>query len=297
MEVHNAANPESPWDPEATRGWLATKELPWQLWLMRDGQLPVVALMVEEMPEQTAEIELSVRPGYRDPKLYRRLYDHAEPLTAGARAVLTYARRTETELLQLLHGRGYVDDALERFLSLKLAPAEENLRREHAAALHRLRQVGVAITTLAADPDPDKLRKLHAVNAEASADVPSSIVRPGLTFERFEAWLARPGVTPERIWIARAGEQIIGLSALSYPPHGVVETDFTGVARAWRGRGIARALKVASLLKALELGVERVGTDNDSRNAPMLRLNEALGYEVAYEVVKLVKKLPAARPE
>ena len=298
MEVHNAANPESPWDPEATRGWLATKDLPWSLWLVRAGDKAVAAYLVEVQPERSAEIELAVLPEYREKALYSRLYDHAEGLLRDAEKVLTFARSNESELLALLEARGYHEDARERFWSLPLPPLAGRLRREHAEALRQMAEAGIQVTTLAADPHPDKLRELHAVHAEASADVPSSVARPPLSWAVFEAWLARPGVSPERIWIARAGERIVGFSALSYPPHGHVETDFTGVARSWRGRGVGRAVKLASLVQALDLGVERVGTDNDSRNAPILRLNQGLGYEVAYEVVKLLRtsSSPDARP-
>ncbi len=48
--------------------------------------------------------------------------------------------------------------------------------------------------------------------------------------------------------------------------------------RAARGRGIARALKVAQIAWAKENGVERLTTTNEQRNAPMIRVNESLGY-------------------
>jgi len=38
-------------------------------------------------------------------------------------------------------------------------------------------------------------------------------------------------------------------------------------------------VKLESLAQAVELGVPRIGTDNDSENAPMLHINQRLGYE------------------
>ena len=56
--------------------------------------------------------------------------------------------------------------------------------------------------------------------------------------------------------------------------------DMTGVRRAWRGRGIARALKAAEIAWAKESGYERLETQNEERNEPIRRLNERYGYVV-----------------
>jgi RimJ/RimL family protein N-acetyltransferase len=53
---------------------------------------------------------------------------------------------------------------------------------------------------------------------------------------------------------------------------------FTGTLRDYRGRGLATAIKTASLLWAAEQGIERVHTFNDEENGAMLRVNEKLGY-------------------
>ena len=67
---------------------------------------------------------------------------------------------------------------------------------------------------------------------------------------------------------------------LSYPPQrGVVTTDWTGVARAGRGRGVARAVKCETVMQAIALGVDRIRTDNDFKNTPILHINETMGYK------------------
>ena len=53
----------------------------------------------------------------------------------------------------------------------------------------------------------------------------------------------------------------------------------TGVKRAWRGRGIAGALKRAQIAWAKEQGYKRLATQNELRNEPIRRLNERLGYK------------------
>jgi GNAT superfamily N-acetyltransferase len=54
--------------------------------------------------------------------------------------------------------------------------------------------------------------------------------------------------------------------------------DMTGVKRAWRGRGVAGALKRVSIAWAREQGYERLVTSNELRNEAIRRLNTRLGY-------------------
>jgi RimJ/RimL family protein N-acetyltransferase len=54
----------------------------------------------------------------------------------------------------------------------------------------------------------------------------------------------------------------------------------TGVSRRARGRGIARALKLAQIRAAQAAGFRQLRTQNDVANAPMRRVNQRLGYRV-----------------
>ncbi|MBA3788400.1 MAG: GNAT family N-acetyltransferase [Actinobacteria bacterium] len=53
---------------------------------------------------------------------------------------------------------------------------------------------------------------------------------------------------------------------------------YTGSLRAYRGRGFARLAKLAVMRRLAEVGVELVLTENDETNAPMLAINDRLGY-------------------
>jgi GNAT superfamily N-acetyltransferase len=77
--------------------------------------------------------------------------------------------------------------------------------------------------------------------------------------------------------VAIAEGEPVGYSYLAYRPS-LVETGFTGVLREHRNKGLARALKLETLVQAIGLGVRAVETDNDYENAPILHLNEELGY-------------------
>jgi GNAT superfamily N-acetyltransferase len=59
----------------------------------------------------------------------------------------------------------------------------------------------------------------------------------------------------------------------------VAHHDLTGVKRAWRKRGVARALKHAQIAWAKQNGYVRLDTMNEERNEPIRRLNAELGYK------------------
>ena len=95
------------------------------------------------------------------------------------------------------------------------------------------------------------------------------------------AYLEGPSALPGGCFVALAdGEAvgIAGLTALDARP-GTAEHLLTGVRRAWRGRGIATALKRAQIEWARSAGLERLVTTNDETNVPMRGINARLGYE------------------
>ena len=76
--------------------------------------------------------------------------------------------------------------------------------------------------------------------------------------------------------------QVVGYAKLvrSSSREGVALHDMTGVKRAFRGRGIAGALKRAEIAWAKGQGFEKLETSNEVRNEPIRRLNERHGYVV-----------------
>ena len=58
-----------------------------------------------------------------------------------------------------------------------------------------------------------------------------------------------------------------------------------------RNKGIAKALKLETLRQAGELGVDAVETDNDFENAPILHLNQTIGYREVAGQIEFIKQL------
>jgi GNAT superfamily N-acetyltransferase len=140
---------------------------------------------------------------------------------------------------------------------------------------------GIEITTWAERPGVE--RQLYEVAREAYPDVPGE---EDAELAPFEEWLAMDmqGASdrPEATFLALDRGEVVAYAklALSLARPAVAMHDMTGVRRAWRGRGIAGALKAAEIAWAKEHGYERLETQNEERNEPIRRLNVRFGYVV-----------------
>jgi len=116
----------------------------------------------------------------------------------------------------------------------------------------------------------------------ASPNFPNSVFTPASKFQ----------TSLDRFWIAKQGDEVVGMSLVSFPPErGVPSTEFTGTSPQHRGRGIGRALKYETVAQAIELGATRIRTDNDSANAPILHLNEEMGYQPIKAYIELHREI------
>jgi GNAT superfamily N-acetyltransferase len=141
---------------------------------------------------------------------------------------------------------------------------------------------GVEIVTW--DERPELDRGIYEVACEAYSDIPGDRDQ---TIEPFEDWLEHEmkgsGDRADATFLAVAGDEVVGYSkfSLTEAQPTTAHHDMTAVKRAWRRRGIARALKRTQILWAKERGYEQLATQNEMRNAPIRRLNERLGYREA----------------
>jgi len=126
---------------------------------------------------------------------------------------------------------------------------------------------------------PEAQRTLYELNKYVDSEVPGERVFP--SFEEFsESVFRSPWYVPEGQIIAAYADRWVGMSAVGYFP----ETDamyvmITGVDSEYRGRKIGLALKLLTHRCARRIGVKHLYTGNDTHNAPMLAINEKLGYE------------------
>lgn len=153
----------------------------------------------------------------------------------------------------------------------------------YAPLLGRLQARGVRLTTLAelrAQPTPALNARLCALMNEIRRDVPRPEPARPLSQQVFDdAILGDFGLLADGYFLAEHEGQFIGQSTLFSNGEGDdLFTGLTGVTRAWRGQGLATALKVRVIGAALAQGAARIVTDNASDNAAMLAVNERLGF-------------------
>jgi mycothiol synthase len=139
---------------------------------------------------------------------------------------------------------------------------------------------GVTLTTLA--ERPELVEGVHAVAVAAFPDIPSAAEPMAVgdlaefrarDVDELPGWgfaVAIDDATGEVVGYASLYERVDGA--------GVYWHDMTAVLPAWRGRGLATALKLATIRAAIEHGAVALETGNDVENAPMRAVNARLGY-------------------
>jgi GNAT superfamily N-acetyltransferase len=133
-------------------------------------------------------------------------------------------------------------------------------------------------------------RELHRVDEETTRDMPA--VEP-IDAIRYDEWLAfvwdNPLFTREGSCGAVVDGQVAAVSlVLANAELGRAMNMFTGTSREYRGRGLARAVKLASTRWAADNGITQIATTNDETNAAMLAVNKRLGYRPAGRRVELL---------
>ncbi len=225
-------------------------------------------------PAGVARCELHVAKGFRGAGLGSALLDRLGSWASGLGygELLGEVREEDEDSIAWTERRGYREVERNSKLVLELAGLEAPTIEPPA---------GIEIVTWA--DRPDLARAMYTVACEAYADVPGAEdeIMPG-----FEHWLSVDmqghSDRPEATWIALADGEVVGYAklAISSARPGVIIHDMTGVLRAWRGRGIASALKRAEIAWAVETGATHLETSNEERNAPIRHLNQRYGYRL-----------------
>lgn len=148
-------------------------------------------------------------------------------------------------------------------------------------AIARVEAAGVRFVTLANLGDSDEARRrLYDINSALAHDIPG---HDGgfMPFEQFRKTVCSASwYRPDGQIVAQVDGAWVGMAAVGYfTATNSMYNMFTGVEPAWRGKGIALALKLQAIACARRYNADYISTNNDAENAPMLAVNRRLGYQ------------------
>jgi RimJ/RimL family protein N-acetyltransferase len=220
-------------------------------------------------------IGVNVHPDYRRRGIGSELYDvglaHLHSLGV-SRLATTFTESPEG--VRFATARGWREERAETLAVLD--PAEVDVVPDASAEIKPAR-----------DLDP---HELHRVDEEATRDMPSLEAIESIPYDE---WLAFVWDNPLFTRDGSVGAVVDGRVAavsllLANVEAGRALSMFTGTSCAYRGRGLALAVKAASAAWAADHGITQMITTNDERNAAMLAVNKRLGYKPAGRRVEYV---------
>jgi RimJ/RimL family protein N-acetyltransferase len=213
-----------------------------------------------------------------------------------AKAVTVSCRQyaSEIEIVELLKSRGF--EEVSRVFDLRLNVAAADVS-SLLPVLRRIEEEGITISTFAEERHRDSrcVEKLYELTTLLHKDDPARgpLAPPAYNAREALMWLEMPYVLPEAYFIAKRGDEYVGVSDVSLfeaVPGGLTQ-GFTGVKREYRGHGLATALKVCEVLYAQSHGYQIIQSFNKPEQKAIRALNEKLGFELTCEHVMLEKCL------
>lgn len=280
IHVINAVTPEDPTSLDEIRWADATYPGGARFVAVLDGRVVGAAtvgrvyVFPESHPYHWASIV--VEPGARRQGIGSRLLDAVSRHAEGAGKIGLEMRATtdRPEGIAFLEHRGFRELERARMVRLSLADRE----RPDVTMPD-----GVRLTTLA--DEPDRVTGVHAVAVDAFPDIPGGDTPMAVgDLAEFRARdVDRAGIPADGFFVAvdETTEAVVGYASLMFLPGSTTRAwhDMTAVRRSARGRGIALALKQATIAWAIDHGLTALETGNDDGNAPMRAVNARLGYQ------------------
>lgn len=236
---------------------------------------------------------VAVREDVRGRGVGGRLYELAERhlLERGAWKLQSWTRADDPSR-GFAERRGYVQTRIERLSTLDVPGADLSELPALEAASGRDGFRVVRLRELRNRP-----RELHALYDETAADMPGDDERRPIDFDE---WIGitwgNPLLDFDLSSVVVEGERPVAFAWLLVDREGRrADHELTGTLRSHRGRSLARLAKLAAVRWSREAGIDTLLTGNDSTNAPMLAINDRLGYRPTIlhpEVAKTVGERP-----
>ena len=219
----------------------------------------------------------------------------ADARSFGANSLQAPVMDTDPAFKRFAEGFGFVQKRHSIGMRLDLAHWDDS---SYDDLIRKLESEGFEFTSMQALGNTEEAqRQLYQLNNSATLDTPNATQDDGWpNFEAFQSsvcqqsWYNPAG---QKVVIERASGQFVGMSAISTDESAHTAYNlFTGVARAFRGRGLATAVKVTALRFARdEMQIKEVFTHHNDENDPMIAIDRKLGYVQSPGTIYMVKEL------
>ena len=304
--VMSSAAPRFPMTPEVLEARFASDDPALQVarWVAEDeGTLVGVAGLSQQDAAANAEaywLHVWVAGPWQRRGVGRALLEvlEREALALGGRKLKGGVRQDVPGALALAEGGGYGRAWTRYESSLDVTPQRDF--SSFAPLLAGLQDAGIVFRTVAElAGDAGRDRQLWELDWQLLSDVPMGMAfsrtpldvwvrqrlqnpqfEPGLSFVALDPALADPLTGP-----------YIGVSTLERDPNGDYFIGMTGVLPAYRGRGVAKGLKVQAMRALRQRGGGVIRTLNDPPNVAMLGMNAALGFERGHDFYRYERDL------
>ena len=237
-------------------------------------------------PDGSWRVGLRTAPDWRRHGVARalleQLADHAR--TNKATRLVAAVRGDEPEGARFAEAMGYraFHERIDSYIDVPSFDAsafdEPDATAERVGV--RLASYAELIGERAADVEAFQ-RELLLVIWAMARDVPSPTPMPEQPppFEQAKRmFFEGPGLDPASTIVALRDGHPVGMTATMVKENGTAYTNFTGVSRAERGKGIALTMKLRALRALRSRDVKLFGTTNDEQNGAMRGINRRLGY-------------------
>lgn len=208
----------------------------------------------------------------------------------GGTNLLSFVRDNNPAALAFAQKHGYRIDRHLFESTLDLAAFDDT---PWEGVVDSVKASGIRFFTLADEPGEANERKLYdEVYVRNCPDIPGYDLPEFEPYQQWRKWvLEGTNSRPDLIIIAADGDRFAGATVMQPQDTGALYTNHTSVAREYRGRKLALALKLLSVEAGRRYGAPYLRTNNDSENAPMLAVNRKLGYVPAPGIYDLIKEL------
>lgn len=237
---------------------------------------------------------VGVLPDHRQQGIGTALLEHLLQRAEGhgARRLLGSVYEGVTGAREFAEHRGFMPTGtVERMSILDVRSAQLH---GYPETLSRLESEGLSFRSLAESGLDDEafLRAVADLDYQTALDIPN---QESWDQGPFELWrrgiLETEDIGPQRFWVALDDGRPVGLAALGLRGANGLTNAYTGVHREYRGRGVARALKLKTIEYAQASGFEFIMTGNNSDNRRMLDVNIRLGYRMLPAQIEVGRRL------